>query len=68
MYIFSKTAYSRLRDMVTEEPDSVTDILFSTMPEWAKVMLPEETEDDKLCLVRTLAWRVSHQGHAFVIY
>ncbi|KAG0085611.1 hypothetical protein BGZ92_008868 [Podila epicladia] len=50
MYIFSKTAYSRLRDMVTEEPDSVTDILFSTMPEWAKVMLPEETEDDKLCL------------------
>ncbi|KAG0033537.1 hypothetical protein BGZ82_006078 [Podila clonocystis] len=50
MYIFSKTAYSRLRNMVTEDPDSVTDILFSTMPEWAKVMLPNETEDDKLCL------------------
>ncbi|KAG0028155.1 hypothetical protein BGZ81_004969 [Podila clonocystis] len=50
MYIFSKSAYSRLRNMVTEDPDSVTDILFSTMPEWAKVMLPIETEDDKLCL------------------
>ncbi|KAF9396130.1 hypothetical protein CPC16_004785 [Podila verticillata] len=50
MFIFSKTAYSRLRNMVTEEPDSVTDILFSTMPQWAKVMLPDETDDDKLCL------------------
>ncbi|KAF9316420.1 hypothetical protein BG003_002003 [Podila horticola] len=50
MYIFSKTAYSRLRNMVTEDPDSVTDILFSTLPEWVKGMLPSETEDDKLCL------------------
>lgn len=58
MYIFSKTAYSRLRNMVTEDPDSVTDILFSTLPEWVKGMLPSETEDDKLCLVRRRVLRL----------
>lgn len=58
MFIFSKTAYSRLRNMVTEEPDSVTDIIFSTMPQWAKVMLPDETDDDKLCLVKTLIFEI----------
>jgi len=59
MFIFSKTAYSRLRNTVTEEPDSVTDILFSTMPQWAKVMLPDERDDDKLCLVKTLVFDIA---------
>ncbi|KAF9402403.1 hypothetical protein BGZ94_004942 [Podila epigama] len=50
MYILSKKSYSGLRDLVTEEPDSVTNILFSIMPTCAQTLLPDQDPDSPLCL------------------
>ncbi|KAF8932258.1 hypothetical protein BGZ58_007142 [Dissophora ornata] len=50
MYILSKKSYSSLRNMVTEEPDTVVPVLFEKMPALVKHFLPAETADNPLCL------------------
>ncbi|KAF9111521.1 hypothetical protein BGX27_004813 [Mortierella sp. AM989] len=50
MYILSKRSYSSLRNMVTEDPDTVVPILFGKMPELAKNFLPATTADNPMCL------------------
>ncbi|KAI8345743.1 hypothetical protein B0O80DRAFT_471985 [Mortierella sp. GBAus27b] len=49
-YILSKRSYSTLRNMVTEEPNSVVPVLLDKMPAMAQKLLPMETEDNPLCL------------------
>ncbi|KAF8967577.1 hypothetical protein BGZ46_000142 [Entomortierella lignicola] len=50
MYILSKKSYSSLRNMVTEDPDTVVPILFGKMSEMAKNFLPTATTDNPICL------------------
>ncbi|KAF9402898.1 hypothetical protein BGX21_008194 [Mortierella sp. AD011] len=50
MYILSKRSYSSLRNMVTEDPDTVVPILFGKMSVLAKSLLPTATIDNPMCL------------------
>ncbi|KAG0242309.1 hypothetical protein BGW41_004523 [Actinomortierella wolfii] len=48
-FVFNKRAYIRNRDKISA-PDSVADILFGVVKNWAAELLPRPTEDDQLCL------------------
>ncbi|KAF9947275.1 hypothetical protein BGZ72_010728 [Mortierella alpina] len=50
MYILSKRAYSNIRNLVTEDPDTVVPLLFEKMSGLAENFLPAETVDHPLCL------------------
>ncbi|KAI7829684.1 hypothetical protein BC939DRAFT_441474 [Gamsiella multidivaricata] len=50
MYILSKRPYSALRNLVTEDPDTVVPVLFGKMPALAKHLLPTDTSENPLCL------------------
>ncbi|KAG0293856.1 hypothetical protein BGZ98_002021 [Dissophora globulifera] len=50
MYILSKRSYSSLRNMVTEDPDTMVPILFDKITALAKNFLPPETLDYPMCL------------------
>ncbi|KAG0212776.1 hypothetical protein BGX28_005623 [Mortierella sp. GBA30] len=50
MYILSRRSYSNIRDLVTEDPDSVVPVLFEKMPTLARYFLPAETDEHPLCL------------------
>ncbi|KAI1319695.1 hypothetical protein EDD11_003389 [Mortierella claussenii] len=50
MYILSKRSYSNLRNMVTEDPDTVVPILFEKMPSLVRHFLPAETPENPVCL------------------
>ncbi|KAG0045065.1 hypothetical protein BGZ83_009680 [Gryganskiella cystojenkinii] len=51
MYFLSKRSYSSLRNMVTEDPDTVVPILFDRMPALAKNFLPMSDSDNPFCLL-----------------
>ncbi|KAF9989951.1 hypothetical protein BGZ75_004339 [Mortierella antarctica] len=51
MYILSKRAYSSIRNLVTEDPDTVVPLLFEKMAALAKNFLPTaDTDDYPICL------------------
>ncbi|CAO3573800.1 unnamed protein product [Mortierella alpina] len=50
MYVLSKRAYSSVRNLVTEAPDTVVPLLFEKMAALAKNFLPAETDEDPICL------------------
>ncbi|KAF9179958.1 hypothetical protein BGZ50_006561 [Haplosporangium sp. Z 11] len=50
MFILSRRSFAAVRNLVTEDPDTVVPILFEKMASLARTFLPEETQDSPICL------------------